>query len=114
MNNLLQQIRDNTQTIDMDAGNIDTALVKEHTAEMPRNLAICCESIRISMRGNSSYLLEKKDSTKKYKSVAVLKDRSIVIYVLYAKVAATKESWCNMILVDNEGEVLLLRLSTAL
>jgi hypothetical protein len=59
------------------------------------------------MRGNSSYLLEKKDSRKKYKSVAVLKNKSIVIYVLYQEVAATNGFWYHMNLTDNEDKVIL-------
>jgi hypothetical protein len=69
------------QTIDMESGSIVTALVKENTAEAPRDLAICCGPIRIIMRGDN-YLLEKKVDNDDYEVLAHLKERHAVAYLL--------------------------------
>lgn len=65
----------------MESGSIVIALVKEYTVEAPRDLAICCGPIRITMIRNS-YLFEKKVDNDDYEVLAHLKERHAVAYLL--------------------------------
>lgn len=87
-----------TELSDMETGNIVTALVKEYTAETPRNMAIYCIRSRISIRGHN-YLIETRDADDydnsddefeddseimehKYRPVAAFKDKDAVVFLI--------------------------------
>lgn len=90
----------------METENIVTTLVKEYTTEKARNMAICCLSMRISMRGGG-YLFEKKDANKNYITMASFKDKHAVMILILEKVESTLKypsNKCIMDLTDKESE----------
>jgi hypothetical protein len=67
-------------TVKMDAGSVVTSLVKEYAAERPRNMAIYCQGVRISMRGRS-YLFEMMDGCGCYVSKAAVTDKDSALFL---------------------------------
>lgn len=70
-----------TRVMNMDTGSVVTALVKEYTAEKPRNMAIYCLDARISMRGRS-YVFEMMDDDDEFISKAAFTDKDAVSFLI--------------------------------
>lgn len=77
----MKQFIVSTKAMNMDTGSVVTALVKEYTAEKPRNMAIYCLDARISMRGRS-YVFEMMDDDDEYIPKAAFTDKDAVSFLI--------------------------------
>jgi hypothetical protein len=81
----MKQVIVSTRVMNMDTGSVVTALVKEYTAERPRNMAIYCRSARITMRGRS-YVFERLDDNGNYIPKAAFTDKGAALFLLHEMV----------------------------
>lgn len=73
----------------METGSVVTALVKEFTGKTASNMAIYCESTRISMRGGT-FVLEIKDEIKnEYSRISAFKDEDAIIFLICEMLIST-------------------------